>query len=194
MKKLFQILFVACLGLSTQALADGDHDSHGGVEAAKAAELALHRVGKLVDLKKIDSSFVSQFHAVQVVSLPMGDASGAAYKVIVYQAPNGNQHANVEILLDIAGKALSHKVVGTPSAGGTQWPGQDPLTIGENAFHWVLDNSKTASVEPFFKGLTEMNLTAVNGEAVSTFKSAQTSQILVIHLTLDGAVTSAEIQ
>lgn len=194
MKTMFQFLFVALMGLSTHAFADGDHSGHGGVSAAKAAELALHRVGKLVDLKKIDASFVSHFHAVQLTTLPMGHESGAAYQAFIYQAPNAGQHAKVELLLDMAGKALSHKVVGTASAGSTQWPGKDPLTIAENAFHWVLDNGSNATVKPFFSNLSEMNLTATGSHAIATFKSTQTAQVLVVHLTLDGAVTKTEIQ
>lgn len=194
MKTMFQFLFAALMGLSTQALADGDHSGHGGVSAAKAAELALHRVGKLVDLKKIDASFVSQFHAVQITTLPMGDESGAAYQASVYQAPNAGQHAKVELLLDMAGKSLSHKVVGTASAGSVQWPSKDPLTLGELAFHYVIDNGSNATVKPFNEALSEMNLTAAGGHAVATFKSSQSSKVLVVHLTLDGAIVNTEVK
>lgn len=194
MKKMFQILFVALMALSTQAFADGDHSGHGGVSVAKAAELALHRVGKLVDLKKIDASFVSQFHAVQITTLPMGHESGAAYQAFVYQAPNAGQHAKVELLLDMAGKTLSHKVVGTPSSGATQWTGKDPLTLGELAFHYVLDNATNATVKPFNDALTELNLTASGGHAIATFKSSQSTKVLVVHLTLDGKIVNTEVK
>lgn len=196
MTAMLNLFFVTVLGLSSQAAASGGHDhgSHGGVTSAKVAELALHRVGKLVDLKKIDASFVTHFHAVQVTVLPKGEASGAAYKALVYQAPNGGNHASVEILMDQAGKALSHQVNGSASAGAAQWPSKDPLSIAENALHFVLDQAGNEALKPFRASLVEMNLTAVDGVAKAVIKSSETSKVLVVSLSLSGAVINSEIQ
>jgi hypothetical protein len=193
MKMFLSVTFATVISLSNFAFAHGG--AEGEISAAKAGELALHRIGKLVDLKKIDAAFVSQIAGVQVAVLPDGNSAGAAYKAIGYLSPGSDgKSSKIEILIDGAGKALSNVVSMAQGTSGVQWPSADPLTISENAFHYVLDHAADAAVKPYFDGFTQMTLAESNEEAEAVFKSSQSSKTLVVHVSLDGIVTSAEVK
>ncbi len=195
MKNVFKVIAMTVL-MSSQVWAHGG--SHGEITLAKASELALHRVGKLVDLKRIEPNFVNKFYAVQIVALPDGPAGSPSFKVLAHQAPGADgTRMTVEIILDEKGKALSHKVNAGASSAAPDWPRKDPLTISENAFHYLLDNG-TGNLKPFAEASTEMTLSAgkdSNGNTVAKaiFKSSQTNQKLEVTLSLDAVYITSQL-
>lgn len=197
MKNVFRAILILTTVISSKVMGHGG--SHGDITLAKASELALHRVGKLVDLRRIDPTFVNKFYAVQILALPDSTSGSPAFKAVVYQVPgaDGGAPLSVEIILDEKGKALSHKVNNGTSGVSPNWPAKDPLTIAENAFHYLLDNGQ-GPLKPFAEALTEMTLlpsTDGNGQSIAkaTFKSSQTAQVLEVFMTLDGVYLSSQV-
>ena len=196
MKGLFRAILVAATLFGSQSWAHGG--AHGDITLAKAAELALHRVGKLVDLKRIDGSFVNKFYAVQIIALADSPAGSPAFKALALQMPGADgTQMSVEVTLDEKGKALSHKLNNGAASVAPNWPSKDPLTISENAFHYLLDNS-TGPLKTFAEGLTEMTLGPAKDAkgqnvAKAVFKSSQTKQVLEVYLSLEGVYLNSQV-
>lgn len=117
------------------------------VSQAKAAELALHRVERLVILKKIEESFLFQPLRLNLVRLDPQTESDPVFRATLEQFPaiDGTQK-NLVLLMNGEGKTLSHVVnSGGEAQGAPQWPDIDPVTLLENALHYILDFS---SVQP----------------------------------------------
>ena len=162
---------------------------------SKAAELACHRIERLVTLKRIDASFQDKIYALQIVKLTGAAAGQPAYKATAIQVPGADgTFKKVEILMDDAGKGLSQNVVAGTEGSAPGWPDKDPVSLTENALHYVLENGPTkAEVKPFYTGLTEISLAQAKdaqGKVLANFsmKSSETPKVLLLTLKSDGTV------
>lgn len=167
---------------------------------AKAAELGVHRVERLVTLKKIDETFLHKFQSAEIVSLTQNAPTDPAFKVTAAQVPgpDGTQSV-VEIFLDEKGKALSNTVkMGTEATTAPRWPEKDPVTLTENALHVVLDGINDPKLKPYYTGFKSLVLTQdrdATGLTIARFRlqSKDVDKVLEILLKTDGTVISQQI-
>lgn len=186
------LLFGLILFASSLSLAAEDPRTTTG----KVAELATHRVDRLVLTKVIDANFLHRMEHIEVVKLT---ADSAAYRAVVTQtAPTQGSALQLEITFDANGKYIAHKVL----EGGTV--GVDPLwskanagKIMENAMHFVLENTAKPDVEPYFLSMTRATLTKGTYKdqpvAVVKFLTSSQAQTLNVYVNLDGKFISYEI-
>ena len=171
------------------------------VTLAKAAELALHRVERLVILKKIEDSFQSKPKTLKVVAIAHQTPDDPAYKASILELPGADgTQKSVDIIMNEAGKAISFVVnAGTESASPPLWANIDATTLCENSLHYVLDNESTkAELVPYYVGLSQLSIapgTNAAGAAVAVIEMviSQTAPILRIRMNLDGTLDSSEI-
>lgn len=171
------------------------HPNGPGVTKAKVAELTSHRIDRLVSLNKIDKSFLTKLVKMEVSVLE--NQEPAYYKVHVTQTqPTQGQAQQMDVIFDDDGKPLSYSVIpGGASGPDDGWTGVDPVTISENALHYVLENGETdAKVKPFYTGLTTVSLEKglLNGQITAKVQmtSAETNTKLNVYLNLDGTFIS----
>lgn len=170
------------------------------VPSGKAAELACHRIERLVTLKKIDASFLTKLYAIQLVRLNAASPTDPVFKAIGIQLPGADgTFKKVEMMMDGAGKSLAQTIIPGTEGPELSWPGKDPVSLIENALHYVLENgTRKANVKPFLTGLTEIVLSQENGSdgkilAKTVVKSSETANRLEIILKDDGTFVSAEV-
>lgn len=185
---------ISSLIISTLAFAHGDDH---GVSNAKAAELAAHRIDRLVALGKIDAAFSKRLETIQVAVVSEGPAH---FKVRLSQTqPASGNPVQVDITLDGKGKPLAHQVVNGGSSGPDRgWSGKDSVTLSENALHYVIDNAKDPKYAPFNDGLKSFVLskgtykgqTVARGQILSSLSSGK----LNVYLKLDGSFIAAEVE
>ncbi len=120
--------------------------------AAKAAELALHRMGRLVTLEEIDKSFIKDFRALQVEVLEKKEPSDPRFYILLeqYAAEDGTKN---ELELWFNPDAPDRRKqwtkfnvkAGGPAKGAPTWPVEekDAATLTESASHYILDNWET---------------------------------------------------
>jgi len=166
------------------------------VTIAKAAELGLHRIERLVTLKRIEENFLNKFYAVKIERIATGPTR---FRFRGFQSPGvGGNSRQVEILMDEKGKAGTHSVIDGPEASAPAWPQKDPVTLLENAFHYILDNPARPELAPFLKATTEAALEQVQAGGVSlviaTFRSSASPKFLEITLKHDGTFVSAVVK
>ena len=108
-----------------------------------AGQLALHRIEKLVQLNRIDVSYIKNFDSITVETLTQNVPTDPAFKEVVSQARQDAQTAppQVELLSNSDAKVLSHRVVAGVAGAGLSWPQKDPLSIAESAFHYIEEHS-----------------------------------------------------
>lgn len=171
------------------------------VPAARAAELSSHRIERLVNLKKIDASFISKLNTIELQKLTKNQVTDPAFLSTVSQYPGTDGTKNqVEIFMDDQGKALSFNVKsGAAAANAPVWTDKDPSTLVENSLHFVLENNETIpALKPFYTGFLSLTLTKgnKNGADVSIAKitSNETQGVLYVYLKLDGSLLSHEIK
>lgn len=172
--------------------------SLAAVTTAKVAELALHRIERLVSLKKIDATFVNKFEKVEVVAVQ--NQAPVRFKASVSQnKPSSGTPLQVELTFDENGKSLAYQLVPGGVAGpNISWTGKDPLTLGEGAFHAYLEHlDHYPELVPFSTGF--VRLTIIQGElngaivARALIDSKETKDKLIIFQKLDGDLISREI-
>jgi len=170
------------------------------VSLAKAAELGVHRVERLVTLKKIDETYMSKFMSVAIEGLTQNAPTDPAFKVTAAQVPGPDgKQSKVEILLDGNGKALSHTVKpGTDATAAPRWPDKDPVTLSENAMHVVLDGANNPKLKPYFTGFKSLELTQDRDAtgltiARAKMKSMEIPAVLEVTLKTDGTVISSQV-
>ena len=170
------------------------------ISLAKAAELGVHRVERLVTLKKIDASFVDKFQSIEIEALSAPKPTDPAFKVTAGQVPGPDGKQNrVEMLLDGAGKALSHTVKeGTEATAAPRWPEKDAVTLTEAAMHVVLEGKNDAKLKPYFDGFQSLELTQDRDSTGQTIARAKmkakgVAKVLEVILKTDGTVISSQI-
>lgn len=187
---------LVALALTLTSLTVFAHDG-GKISLAKAAELAAHRIDRLVALNKIDAGFLKKLDMVEAMAVVNADP--VAYRAVVSQTmPTTGTPLQVEILSDHDGKPLSFKLLTGGTAGADpQWPDKDAGSLIENGMHYVLENNTTPMVAPYFNGFTSLRLAkgTLGAQTVATLvlKSSTQAQKLNIYLKLDGTFISAEV-
>lgn len=185
----------AILG-SAVAFAHGDGKTNAG-----AAELAVHRVDRLVDLNKIDASFQSNAQNMKVETIAHQHDDEPSFKVTLYQAPGADgSQKGVEIVLNENGKALSFRqIAGSDAVNVPAWGSLTATTLIENSLHYVLNNAeKKPELMPFFENMSSLKLspgTNSSGTSVAVveIKATANDGVLRIKLKLDGSFDSAEV-
>jgi len=194
------IQMVLGLGLLGAMLGGNAAFAHG-VTNAKAAELALHRVERLVILKKIEESFQSKPQSVKVEAIAHQNEDDPSFKTTVYQVPgqDGSQKS-IEIVFNEEGKTIKYTVnAGSDAVNAPTWGEKDATTLTENALHYVLDNAAVKpELVPFSQRLSTLKLspgTNAAGAPVALVEmgAAANDGVLRVRIKLDGTFDSAEI-
>jgi len=191
-----KIALLTMLVLGTQP----NFSQAANIAMAKAVELGVHRVERLVTLKKIDETFLSKFQSIEIVSLTQTKPTDPAFKVTAGQVPGPDaKQSVVEILMDGAGKALSNTVkMGTEATTAPRWPEKDPVTLTENALHVVLEGANDPKLKPYFTGFKSLVLSQdrdAAGLTIARFKmeSKEVANVLEVILKTDGTVISSQV-
>ena len=170
------------------------------ISRAKAAELACHRLERLVILKKVDKSFIQKFHELELVELNEKDSGGAKFAVTASQvSPHHGSPMSVAIFLDTTGKVLKHQVgEGGQPGSETSWSGKDPLSLVEVGLHYIIDeNTKNEQLRPFandFQSLKIQQSTTNSGPvAIIKMSSSTTTAKLILTLDPNGKLLKKEV-
>ncbi len=167
------------------------------VSNAKAAELSLHRIDRLVAQNKIDEDYLLKLRALRLSVIPeepKDNPLSIKFQIMAetYPAKDGTKK-RLEIWMNAKGKVLDHKPLpGGEPDGAPTWPDKDPITLSENAMHRILDNvSVVPSLVPFFNSLVEFTISPSADETGSLLAevdviSSESQDILRIFLTPDG--------
>lgn|GEM_PF-602515 len=186
---------IALLGLPSLASA---HDT----SRAKAAELGLHRIERLVILRKINASFQTQTETLSIQLLQQRQPTDPFFKATITQgkAADGSQRT-VDLMMDDDGKTLSFtEVGGTDPARLPSWTGKDALSLLEVAMHCVerelIENNRacadTPALSAYEKGFTGIVLSPINNAdgklmgAMAEVTAEGVTQTLRIRMMLDG--------
>jgi len=167
----------------------------GAVTLGKAAELACHRLEKLVALGKAEESFITKFGSLQVTKLQPARPADPSFKVTIAQhAGADGSSKQIDIMLDANGKGIAQAVKDGPDAlNAPEWSDKDALTLVEYALHYLADSDE-AEVKPFFNGLTSLKLKQVVNESGTSARvvmnSKDTTKILEVNLNENGSVES----
>lgn len=184
------MILLAAMFIGSSALAQN-------VSGAKVAELTVHRIDRLVQTKKIDSTFASRLSRIDI---SQAGPAPAAYRSVVSQTqPAQGGPLQVELIFDKDGKPLSFKAL----VGGVAGPdpkfngGASAVTLLENALHEVFEYGTDPQTQPFDAGFASVTLskgTLQGGEvARAQILSSSTTQKLSVYLMLDGMFMSKEI-
>lgn len=194
MRKSYIILSFALSILPRLALAQAS--------LAEAAELSLHRIERLVDIKKIDKSYRDQLQRVEIVRLTPSVASDPVFKAVGTQvAGQDGTYNQIDIFMDANGKAIpldpAHLHPGAPAFNPPVWPDKDAVTLLENSIHYIENNKTNSTIKPFFDGMSSLVLSQIsnggNTFAQVLIKSGLTSVTLTVILSLDGNVVSTAL-
>lgn len=104
---------------------------------ARAAELSLHRIERLVILKKISGTFLTQLSKITLLKPSQTQPTDPFFRSQLLQVPahDGSQSA-LEIPMDHDGKALSFtQTLNTAVENPVIWPGVDSATLLEDSLH-----------------------------------------------------------
>lgn len=163
------------------------------VTRAKAAELAGHRIGRMVDTNAIEDNYVSRFHKLEITALTSNGPTDPAFRVVASQVPpaTGSAHS-VELLMSDSGRTLDdNETRGQDSANVPNWQSTDPLSLTEGVLHFVTD-SREASVQPFKTGTATVTIEQVqaNGNTIGrvTISSVNSAKLLEVDIALDNEV------
>lgn len=195
MKKVFALLF---LSFSINTLADV---SSTAVAQARAAELSSHRIERLVNLKKIDSNFISKLKSIEIQRLNQSQVTDPLFLSTVsqYEGADGTKN-QVELFMDDQGKTLNYNVKsGSASVNAPTWPDKDPSTLVENGLHFVLEhNVEKPELKPFYDSLISMNLSKITKDgqdmAMISIASKDVQNILNVFIKFDGSFVGYEIK
>ncbi len=167
----------------------------GAVTLGKAAELACHRLEKLVSLGKADESFITKFSSLQVSKLQPAKPADPSFKVsIIQHAGADGSSKQIDIMLDANGKGIAQAVKNGPDAlNAPEWSDKDALTLVEYALHYIADSDE-AELKPFLTGLTSLKLVQVKNERGSAARvlmnSKDSAKKLEVNLNENGSVES----
>lgn len=169
------------------------------VVITKAVELGVHRIERLVTLKKIDPMFINSLVGLRAERT---NDSATPYKIFGFAQPDANNQSSTIIMLsDANGKVISHSLgpIFQP-ANPVQWPEADAGTLMEDALHFVLEGwVKNPEVKPFYLGLNSIAMTSAldpSGKLIALFAvtSDDDTKTLYIRLKTDGTFISHEIK
>ncbi|MBF0315963.1 MAG: hypothetical protein HQK50_08855 [Oligoflexia bacterium] len=169
---------------------------------AKGAELTLHRLERLVFLKKINESFLTKFRSLELFVLEPQTPEDPSYKSLVKEYANANGSHNVlSVFLDENGKAMLHEAASAGDAqGAPTWPETDPVTLSENALHFVLEEGAKGNPEilPFYNAFLSLEISQASnpdGSIKAHVKMVSKNQpkALLVIMNSDGTFNSSKI-
>ncbi len=190
-------------GLAVLFIWGGSAFAHGDVPGeltiAKATELAVHRIERLVTLKKIDAVFQNQLVGMRA---EVSSENGAAFKVYGQVAPGADgKSSQITLWQDAEGKTLAFNVEqGLLSMASAVWSGKDALTLMEDGLHFVLEGwAQYAEVKAYYTGLQTITLVPqkdAQGNIFAQFKitSDDDARTLFLNLNADGTYLSHELK
>jgi hypothetical protein len=166
------------------------------VSNAKIIELTLHRVERLVILKKAEATFQTKLKSLKLVALPHQNETDPSFKVTAFQyaGADGTQKS-LEIVLDQEGKALSFSAKpGADAVNAPDFGDKDAVALAEASMHW-LEDSGTSRPELAVYGqkLTQLTITAGGPLALIDLQAGATDPVLQVRIKLDGSFDSADI-
>jgi hypothetical protein len=170
------------------------------ISPAKAAELTLHRIERLVILKKIDLDFQTKFQSlsVQAAPAPVTTADSVAFISQTTQFAAADGHGNALTLnLTASGKPLDFSVAQHgPALTPPIWPDKDAVTLAEEAMHYLIDHvAVKPELKPFFDGFTDLSLSQTSqGAGQVAIHTTLANQTLRIIIGSDGNFQSATIE
>ena len=189
---------VALAALAPSAFGHGGEGE--GASRAQAAELSLHRIERLVTLKKVDAAYANAFSKLELADAPVGNAEGAKFQSTAWQYPAmANQSASLRLLMDSSGKTLRYEVItGQAPAQALTWPDKDPVTLAENSLHYLESMTAKPEYDVFSDSLASLTVTqSTNASgavvAVIDITAKETSKILRVVIKADGSFESAAI-
>ena len=194
--KILNLLFLSTVIMGGGAFA---HEEIPGVIAiSKATELAVHRIERLVTLKKIDATFQTALIGLRAES---SSENGATYKVYGYVSPGADgKSLTLTLWMDNQGKTLSYNVTQAQApANPFVWPVKDSVTLMEEGLHFVLEGwVKNPEVKAFYLGLKSISMMPVKdaqGNLLAQFKvtSDDDARTLTINLKADGTFVSFDL-
>lgn len=165
----------------------------GAVPVSKAVELGVHRIERLVTLKKIDPIFET---ALIGLSAEPSQENGATYKVYGYVPPGADgKSLTITLWMDSQGRALAYNV--TPAQmpiSPYAWPAKDSVTLMEEGLHFVLEQwVQYPEVKAYYTGLQTISMAPfqdAQGNLLAQFKvtSDDDARTLTINLKPDGTL------
>ncbi|MDD4975890.1 MAG: hypothetical protein PHY93_16150 [Bacteriovorax sp.] len=163
----------------------------------KVAELACHRLERLVTLEKIDGTFLSKLSSLQVVKLQPTKPTDPSFKVVASQYAGADGSSNqVDMMMDTAGKAIAQTVkAGAAAQDAPVWSDVDAASLVENSLHYILE-ANNPEAKPFISGLISLKIRQVKNEqgeirARVEMLSQDSAKTFEVTLKEDGTVESA---
>ena len=196
--KTLKLILLSALLMSEIASAH-DEPPAGAIAISKATELAVHRIERLVTLKKIDAAFQTALVGLRAES---SNENGATYKTYGYVSPGADgKSLTISLWMDNQGKTLAYNV--TQAQVPTNpfvWPVKDSATLMEAGLHFVLEGwIQNPEVKVFYLGLKSISMLPVQdsqGNLIAQFKvtSDDDARTLTINLKADGTFVSHDIK
>lgn len=192
-KNLVLYSFLGAFLLSSSAFAHG-------VTLAKAAELGLHRIERLVYLKRINVSFQTVLKTLTVEAIAHEDEEQPSFKVTAFQHPAEDKtQKSIELIFNEEGRFLSHTVKeGGDAKQPPTWPDKDVTSLSEVALHYVLEGVYTKpELKPYSETFSSFDVsqgTNAVGDlvAVVDVRATANDPVLRIHVKPNGVFDSAE--
>ncbi len=171
------------------------------VARAKAAELTLHRIERLVILNRIELDFQEKLKSMSVELIAHSAETDPAFKTTTLQyTPTDGTQKSIEVVLSDEGKALSYTLgAGGPAAGAPSYAPKDAVSLAEAGLHYILDNSAVLpALLPYDRNLSALSLspsTLGDGTpiAVLEVQAEGSSSTLKIQVKLDGTVLGTNL-
>lgn len=196
-----KMVFSAILLLSTLSTISLKAQDSTKVTLAKAAELSLHRLERLVILKKVDLNFQDKFKYIKIRPLESNPEDIAFHSDLQQYPDSAGEKSTLSIFMNEDGKTLKHTVSAKGVAAQTpSWPDKDPVTLSENALHFVLEEGEkgTQSILPFYNALNYLEINQLKEadgsiKALVKMKSSRSSNVLEVKMNADGTFNSHQI-
>lgn len=158
-QKTIVITTLIFMGIVRSLFAHDDHE----LGKAGVAELALHRMEKLIAFGKVDPSFGLNLKSLSLAALPKTNPTDPGFYALLEQYPAEDGTKN-QLELWFSDKVRppkwEHRVTpGGAAQGAPTWPDKDAVTLMENAFHYLLDHwEENSELAPYNERLEKVSL------------------------------------
>lgn len=188
--KIFTTILIALVLIGQTTIARAQ------VTPAKAAELTLHKLERLIILKKVNGFFQTAFKQLDVSVLSVTTPSDPTAPIFALTVKPESGDLTLNLWSDADGRTLKFESTGTiPPNQPTVWPKKDPVAMAESSMHYLMDEgARNEDLVPFLNGLRLFVVAKSDAGANVIVGSALTAKVLTIHLDLEAVVTSYEIR
>lgn len=172
-----------------------------GASNAKAAELALHRIERLIILKKIPATFETNLSEVSATKLTQAQPTDPAFEAEISQiiSQDGTQQ-KVQVFMDTNGRALSFtQTTGGEALNPPKWPVTDSVTFLEYSLHCLEGEligtndlcQKTTTLREFETNFLNATLSQDSaGLAVITITETSSTSKAIVRFNTDGSLAA----